>query len=450
MAFPSIRISIGADVSKLKKDLQKGEGFVKSFSNAATRAFDGALLAAGAFVTKVAIDSVKAASDLNETVSKTNVIFGESAKQLQQWAESNATAMGQTRQQALDASATFALFGKQAGYTGDKLVAFSTKFTTLASDMASFSNTSPEDAITALGAALRGESEPIRRYGVLLSEAAIQQKAYSDNEIASNKNYWTRQGKKEVLNDQGKLLARYKIILEQTNDAQGDFQRTSDGLANGQRILNATWKDAEANIGQALLPALQDMVNWANGAEGKKFIGEFASGMADAFKAAAKALPNILDTLKRVGETASSMGIDFDSLMTPEVLAAGAAWRITPGGPQFKALAALAAYASVKTEAAIDENQDTWWGSLINEFEGNAPGPAIVNALKGSNPKAGIASRVNAFRAQQGLAPINNPAYNIIVNQATDPQQTAIAIQRAIDKANRMRVGTTNQNAAAF
>ena len=58
--------------------------------------------------------------------------------------------------------------------SGDELVKFSTQFTQLASDFASFYNTSPEDAITAIGAAFRGENEPIRRYGILLDDASMR------------------------------------------------------------------------------------------------------------------------------------------------------------------------------------------------------------------------------------------------------------------------------------
>lgn len=452
MAFPSIKINIGADVGKLKRDLAKGEGIVQSFNKAATRAFDGAVLAAGAFVTKVAIDSVKAASDLNETISKTNVIFGDSAKSLQTWAETNATAMGQTRIQALDAASTFATFGKQAGYTGEKLVKFSTDFTTLASDMASFNNTSPEDAIVALGAALRGESEPIRRYGVLLSDAAIQQEAGTNAAIRENKAFWATNGKRSVLNEQGKLLARYNIILKQTKDAQGDFARTSDGLANGQRILNATWDDAQAKIGEALLPTIKDLVNYANSPEGKKFLNDFAKGMSDAFKTAAEALPGIYDTLKKVGEVAGNMGIDFDSLMTPEVLAAAAAWRLTPGSAQFKGLAALAAYAAEKSslageaQASKSFGDKDFWGKLNAIWSYGTQSAPLFNRHVPSLGEV-MSGEYDAF-GNKNYA--RGDAYNYYISGATDPQQTAIAVQRSIAKANRMKVGNNNAPATGF
>lgn len=191
-------------------------------------------------------DSVAAASDLGETLSKTNVLFGESADAVVAFAESAAVQFGQSRQQALDAAATFATFGSAAGLAGEDLVNFSTGFVGLASDLASFNNTTPEQAIEAIGAALRGESEPLRQYGVLLDDATLRQKALElgiyDGEGA--------------LTAQQKVLAAQAAIYEQTGAAQGDFERTSGGLANQQRILDAQMADLQATIGEALLPVV--------------------------------------------------------------------------------------------------------------------------------------------------------------------------------------------------
>lgn len=175
----------------------------------------------------------------------------EYAKSLEKWASTAAKTMGQSKQQALDAAVGFATFGKAAGLNGDELVGFSEKLTGLASDMASFSNTTPEDAIEALGAALRGENEPIRRYGVLLDDATLKAKAM---EMGLYKGTGT-------LSAQAKTMAAYQVILDQTKDAQGDFARTSDGMANKQRILHAQMEDLKVKVGQALLPAVMSLVS---------------------------------------------------------------------------------------------------------------------------------------------------------------------------------------------
>ncbi len=192
-------------------------------------------------------DSVSAASDLGETLSKTQVLFGESADAVVAFADTAASQFGQSKQQALDAAATFATFGRAAGLAGDDLVGFSTDFVGLASDLASFNNTSPEQAIDAIGAALRGESEPLRAYGVLLDDASMRQKALELGIISTTK---------EALTPQQKVLAAQALIYEQTSAAQGDFARTSGGLANQQRILDAQMENLKTTVGEALLPVM--------------------------------------------------------------------------------------------------------------------------------------------------------------------------------------------------
>jgi hypothetical protein len=193
-------------------------------------------------------ESGAAAVDMAETLSKTNVIFGsETAGGLVAWAEGAATAMGQSKQQALDAASTFATFGKSAGLAGNDLSSFAKENAQMASDLASFHNTSPEEAIQAIGAALRGEAEPIRKYGILLDDATLRNQALKMGLISTTK---------DALTPAQKVLAAQAQIMAQAGDANGDFARTSDGVANKQRILAAELENAKAKLGEGLQPAM--------------------------------------------------------------------------------------------------------------------------------------------------------------------------------------------------
>ena len=216
----------------------------------------GAIAATGAIVafTKGVLPAINAASDLEESMSKNNVIFGDAASAVSSFANEAARALGQSKTQALAAASTFGTFGKAAGLAGQELATFSTDFVTLASDLASFNNTTPEDAINAIGAALRGESEPLRRYGVLLNDATLKA-------AALELGIYDGTG---ALTAQQKVLAAQKVIYEQTTDAQGDFARTSDGLANQQRILAAQVENLQAKFGELLLPVFKRVVQYIN------------------------------------------------------------------------------------------------------------------------------------------------------------------------------------------
>jgi hypothetical protein len=199
-------------------------------------------------------DAIKLASDLGETTTKVGVIFGNNAQEIQSWARTTSTSFGQTTQQAMDAAATFAIFGKAAGLSGGQLVGFSKNLVGLSADFASFYNTSPEEAITAIGAALRGESEPIRKFGVLLDDATLKAEAMKLGLYDGT----------GALDAQTKSLAVYNAILSQSTDAQGDFERTSDGLANQTRILSAEFTNLKTALGEGLITPTSTVVSSIN------------------------------------------------------------------------------------------------------------------------------------------------------------------------------------------
>jgi hypothetical protein len=253
----TLKLSILADVDKLNKSLKTGEqdvstftGKLQGFSDKITTAFKVATAAAVAFAGKLAIDSIKAASDLGETISKVGVLFGDSAKEIEKFASGAAQSLGQTKQEALDAAANFAIFGKSAGLSGKDLTAFSTEFVKLAADLSSFNNVPQEEAINAIGSALRGEAEPLRKFGVLLDDATLKNAALELGLISTTKN---------ALTPQQKVLAAQKVIFEQTTAAQGDFTRTSGGLANQTKILTAELENTKLIIGEALLPIVLEL-----------------------------------------------------------------------------------------------------------------------------------------------------------------------------------------------
>jgi hypothetical protein len=228
------------ELESLKTTQQKAAFAISKAALPAAAALTG--LTAGAF------KAAQAAGDLAEEQSKVGVVFGTSSQKIIKFSERTARTIGQSQQAALEAAGTFGTLGKAAGLSGDGLADFTIEFTELASDLASFNNTTPEDAIQAIGAALRGEAEPLRRYGVLLDDATLRQKALELGLINTTK---------QALTPQNKSLAAQAVILEQTKDAQGDFERTSKGAANQQRILEAQIKDSTAQLGRAFLPAMQ-------------------------------------------------------------------------------------------------------------------------------------------------------------------------------------------------
>lgn len=193
---------------------------------------------------------VGGASDLNESMSKVNVVFGSQAAEIEKWASSAAKNLGMTKGAALEASGTFGNFLQAMGATTPEATTMSKAMVQLATDLGSFNNANPEEVILALRSGLSGEAEPMKKFGVALSEAAVQAKGA---ELGLG-----NLGKE--MSEQEKIQARYAIIMEQTKTAQGDFARTSGGMANQVKILKASFGDASAMLGTALLPGIQKLL----------------------------------------------------------------------------------------------------------------------------------------------------------------------------------------------
>lgn len=260
-AIPPILVQIQADIAGLKAGMEQAQKNIKGVTDDAKKASGGidglsksmkqmALAAAAAFSIQAAKqffkESIDAASDLNESLSKVQVVFGENSAAVIKWSQTAATAMGMSQQQAAEAAGTYGNLFRSFGLTNDTATKMSTTMVQLASDLASFNNASPEDTLLALRSALSGEYEPMKKFGVALNDTTLKEKALSMGLVETTNG---------VLPQAAKAQAAYALVMEKTKLAQGDYARTADGVANTQRTLTAQFEDTKAKIGAGLLPA---------------------------------------------------------------------------------------------------------------------------------------------------------------------------------------------------
>jgi hypothetical protein len=246
VAAPAIlKIDIISDASKLTRDIGKVESTgsrVKSVLKTVGAAV------AGAFVVDQVRQMVGAASDLNETINKSQVAFGKSSKEILAWSKTAATSMGLSQQQALESASSFQTMFTQVGLGEKQSLKMSTGIVKLSADLASFHNVSGGAAEVSdmIASAMRGEYDSLQRLIPTINAAKVQQKAMA----------MTGKTNADQLTDSEKAAATYQLVLEGAGKATGDFARTSGGLANQQRIAQAQWRDLQAQLGNALLPAV--------------------------------------------------------------------------------------------------------------------------------------------------------------------------------------------------
>lgn len=289
--------------AKTGKEMQKVGGQMQSMGAGMTAGVTAPIVAAGFAATQVA-------SDFEETLSKTNVVFGDSSNAIMEWGMDSASAMGMSTQEALGAAATYGNLMTSMGMTQEKSAGMSTGLVGLAADLASFNNMNPTEVLDKLRAGLTGEAEPLKQLGVNINQSMLQAKAmqmglveldtsnqkyidtladYKDAEAEAqkaladhgdqSKEYLDAVAKSDEaftkyedamdaaympMDAAAKAQAAYALIMEQTSNAQGDFARTSDGLANQQRIAQATFMDLAATLGRELLPIGLEIVKFLN------------------------------------------------------------------------------------------------------------------------------------------------------------------------------------------
>lgn len=251
-------IELRAKLDQFERDLKSAEGRVTSSAKTMGQkvsafgkqaSVTGRRMTVGLTAPIVALGGVmvKAASDLDESMNKVTVVFGESADEIKAWAKTAATSLGISRQEALESAGTFGNLFTAMEIATPQATKMSKGMIQLASDLASFNNANPEDTLLALRSGLVGEVEPLRKFGVNLSAARVEVEALRLGLVKEG----------DELDAAAKAQAAYSLILQDTTTAQGDFARTADGAANKQRILNAQAKDGAAQFGKALKPALE-------------------------------------------------------------------------------------------------------------------------------------------------------------------------------------------------
>jgi hypothetical protein len=269
-SIPPVLVQLVADVSQLKAGMAQAQASLKGLDKSVKTASTGmtnlmstvkkvgatlGIAFAGAQVAKFAKDSVMAASDMEESLSKVRVVFGEGAAEVEKFGASAAQNLGISNQKALEAAGTYGNLFQAFGLGQGEAQTMSTSLVQLAADMASFNNTSIDDAILALRSGLSGETEPLKRFGVALSEVRLKEEALRMGLIK------TTSGTLPVAI---KSQAAYALIMRDTALAQGDYARTADGTANTMKTLAARFQDAKVAVGEALMPAFRALLKLLN------------------------------------------------------------------------------------------------------------------------------------------------------------------------------------------
>ena len=192
----------------------------------------------------------KAASDLNENLNKTEVVFGDLSNDVVDWSKTTLSSFGIAQSSALEMSSFFGDMATSMGLTTEQAAEMGKELVGRAGDMASFKNVSLDVAQNGLAAIFTGQAASLRRFGIVMTEANLEAYALA--------NSYEKQYKD--MDQAEKVMLRYQYVMDATKNSAGDFANTSDGAANSVRVAQESLKEAAATLGEEVIPLVLPLI----------------------------------------------------------------------------------------------------------------------------------------------------------------------------------------------
>lgn len=258
-------VELGLLTQKFAKGLNDASSRIEKFGQRAQEIGNNISIGFSLPFALAARQMVNGAMNMEESINKVQVAFGEASKSVLNFSDTTLKTIGVSKGTALDMTALFGDMATSMGINQKQAAKMSIELAKLAGDMASFKNIKVDIAQTALNSVFTGETESLKLLGVVMTEANLN-------------NFLMEKGinkKVQSLNEAQKVMLRYEYVMAKTKNSQGDFARTSDGAANQTRILQQTLQEKLAVLGQQFLPMytaviqkVTDLIEWFSDLDG--------------------------------------------------------------------------------------------------------------------------------------------------------------------------------------
>ncbi len=196
--------------------------------------------------------AVSGAADLEQSIGGVQTVFKDSANQMLAWSEAADQSLGLTENEYNEFAAKLGASLKNAGTPMDELGGKTNDLIAMGADLASLYGGTTAEAVDALGSALRGEMDPIERYGISLNDAALTAEGLAMGIEKTGGSFSTQE----------KQLISMSLLQKQSADATGNFAREQDTASNVAQRLTAKLKETATEVGGRLTPFLADLGSW--------------------------------------------------------------------------------------------------------------------------------------------------------------------------------------------
>lgn len=202
----------------------------------------------------IAKEGIELASQLEEVQNVVEVSFGNMTQDVEEFSKKALYSLGMSELTAKKMASTFMAMSNSMGISAKDGKNMALQLTALAADMASFYNVSQDVAQTALNSIFTGETETLKKFGIVLTETNLKAFALSRG---ITKSY-------SSMTEAEKVALRYNYVLQATANAQGDFARTSGSWANQTRLLKEQLNILKTALGQILIAVILPLVKALN------------------------------------------------------------------------------------------------------------------------------------------------------------------------------------------
>lgn len=238
-----LSVVLTLDDKQFQSGLRKASKSLKNFGKSMKRTGETLSTNLTLPIAGLALASVKMAASMEESLNKTRVAFGDSSAEVEAFAKTTLTSFGIAESSALDMSSLFGDMATSMGLSQSQAAQMATTLVGLAGNLASFKDIGIEQAQTALSGIFTGQTEALTKLGIVITEANLKQFGFNKNMTQAEK-----------------IGVRYKAVMAASENALGDFERTSESLTNKTRTLGETLKELGAEIGEILIPSALKVV----------------------------------------------------------------------------------------------------------------------------------------------------------------------------------------------
>lgn len=251
MAVRSLIVALEARTQAFETALNRTERKVADFERSVAkvqRVLGFAATAGGLYIaTKKLFDL---GSAVEETRNKFETTFGAATESVTRFGREFAGVAGLSQRTFQELAGTTGAIAQGLGFAEQASAAFAQQVLKLSADLASFNNLETADVAQRITTALTGERESMKRLGIVVTEAEVQQKAFAN----------TGKTVAATLTQQEKATATLEIITQKAGKAVGDLARTSDSAANRAKQLKAEFQTIAETFAAQMLPALERML----------------------------------------------------------------------------------------------------------------------------------------------------------------------------------------------